>query len=52
MWHAGIDASERSKQNDSWELLDQVEELLIPDDVTEAFAQNPGAEAFYLSLST
>jgi uncharacterized protein YdeI (YjbR/CyaY-like superfamily) len=51
MRQAGIDAVEKAKQNGSWELLDQVEELLVPDDLAEAFAQNPEAEAFYSSLS-
>lgn len=51
MRQAGIDAVEKAKQNGSWELLDQVEELLIPDDLAEALAQNPEAEAFYSSLS-
>lgn len=51
MRQAGIDAIEKAKQNGSWELLDQVEELLVPDDLAQAFSQNPEAEAFYLSLS-
>ncbi|MHA4742018.1 YdeI/OmpD-associated family protein [Dyadobacter sp. MSC1_007] len=37
MRQAGIDAIEMAKQNGSWDLLDQVEELLIPDDLAEAY---------------
>lgn len=51
MKKAGMLAVETAKQNGSWELLDQVEQLIIPDDLAEAFALHPDAEVFFLSLS-
>jgi uncharacterized protein YdeI (YjbR/CyaY-like superfamily) len=51
MKQAGIDAIEVAKRNGSWELLDKVEELLIPDDLANAFAQCREAAIFYSTLS-
>lgn len=51
MRQAGIDAIEMAKKNGSWELLDKVEELLIPTDLAEAFEQCPDAESYFLTIS-
>jgi len=51
MAKAGLDSIEIAKQNGSWTLLDDVEELKIPEDMAEAFGNHRGSEAYFLSLS-
>lgn len=51
MFQAGLESVERAKQNGSWNILDTVEELFIPEDLEIAFEANPGAKAYFLSLS-
>lgn len=51
MTEAGLKSIEIAKQNGSWTLLDEVEELTIPDDLEEAFAVNVGSKDFFISLS-
>lgn len=51
MTKAGFESIEVAKQNGSWNSLDAVEALLIPDDLEEAFAAKPGAKEFFESLS-
>jgi len=51
MTEAGFASIEKAKQNGSWTILDEVEALIIPDDLEEAFIQNPNSKEFYLSLS-
>lgn len=51
MTAAGLASIERAKQNGSWNLLDTVEELLIPEDLEKAFALQPDSKDFFLSLS-
>src|SRR5512136_1171061 len=47
MQPAGLAAIERAKANGSWEVLDSVERLEIPDDLAAALGAVPGAsEAF------
>lgn len=48
---AGLESIETAKQNGSWTVLDDVEELIIPKDLKEAFKTRPGSEAYFLSLS-
>lgn len=48
---SGLYSISIAKQNGSWELLDQVEELLIPKDLTAAFDNQPDGYEFYHSLS-
>lgn len=48
---AGLAAIELAKQNGSWSLLDEVEELKIPEDLERAFDQHRGAKAYFLLLS-
>jgi uncharacterized protein YdeI (YjbR/CyaY-like superfamily) len=40
---AGLAAIERAKANGTWNLLDAVEQGIIPDDLTQAFAAHPPA---------
>lgn len=51
MQAAGLECIEKAKQNGSWEILDEVEELIIPKDLEKAFKAKPGSKASFLSLS-
>lgn len=51
MTSAGFDAIETAKQTGSWTLLDDVEELIIPDDLESALADKPVAHCFFERLS-
>ncbi|WP_367866213.1 YdeI family protein [Pedobacter sp. WC2423] len=51
MTEAGLKCIETAKQNGSWTILDEVEELIVPLDLENAFADNPDARDYYLSLS-
>jgi uncharacterized protein YdeI (YjbR/CyaY-like superfamily) len=48
---AGLASIEIAKQNGSWTILDEVEELIIPDDLETAFNNHEGSKDFFLSLS-
>src|SRR3954449_11682976 len=43
MGPAGQAAIDVARQNGTWTLLDDVEELVVPGDLAEAFDRNPGA---------
>ena len=51
MMQAGLDSIEIAKQNGSWTILDDVEELIIPKDLEKAFKSKSGSKDFFLSLS-
>lgn len=51
MTKAGLASIETAKQNGSWTLLDEVEELTIPEDLEAAFITSPTAKEYFLSLS-
>ncbi|MFC6996920.1 YdeI/OmpD-associated family protein [Rufibacter roseus] len=51
MTAAGLQIIETAQQNGSWNLLDSVEELVIPEDLEAAFATHPTAKDFFLRLS-
>ncbi len=51
MTQAGYESIERAKQNNSWAILDDVEELKIPKDLEKEFKTKPGSKDFFLSLS-
>ena len=51
MSKAGLDSIEVAKQNGSWTMLDEVEELIIPADMEKAFKKKPKTKAFFLGLS-
>ncbi len=48
---AGFTSVEVAKQNGSWLILNEVEELNIPIDLEKAFKTQKGAKQFFLSLS-
>lgn len=48
---AGLASIDIAKQNGSWSILDDVEELKIPEDLATAFDAQPDALDFFLSLS-
>lgn len=47
----GYKSIEIAKENGSWTVLDEVEALVIPPDLKEAFAKYKGATEYYDSLS-
>jgi uncharacterized protein YdeI (YjbR/CyaY-like superfamily) len=47
---AGLAAIERAKANGSWELLDSVERLEVPDDLATALAAHPSAAANFAAF--
>lgn len=51
MTQAGYESIEVAKQNGSWTILDEVEELIIPVDLEKAFKNHTGAKDYFLSLS-
>lgn len=51
MTKAGFESIEIAKQNGSWSILDEVEELIIPDDLEIAFNRHNDAKDYFLSLS-
>ena len=51
MTAAGHICIETAKQNGSWIILDEVEELIIPEDLNAEFRVNPASKEFFLSLS-
>ncbi|PRD57131.1 YdeI/OmpD-associated family protein [Sphingobacterium gobiense] len=51
MTQAGLDVIEAAKQNGSWTILDEVEELIIPNDLEKAFKKHKGSKDYFLSLS-
>lgn len=48
---AGLECIEKAKQNGSWTILDEVEELKIPQDLANAFEDHMGALDYFSSLS-
>ncbi|UKT64482.1 YdeI/OmpD-associated family protein [Pedobacter mucosus] len=48
---AGYKSIAIAKENGSWTILDDVEELIIPKDLEAEFAKKPNAKAFFLSQS-
>ncbi len=51
MTKAGYESVETAKQNGSWTILDEVEELIIPNDLETAFTKHKGSKDYFLSLS-
>jgi uncharacterized protein YdeI (YjbR/CyaY-like superfamily) len=51
MTTAGFETIRIAKENGSWNILDSVEDLTIPEDLNEAFKQHEGSETYFLSLS-
>lgn len=51
MTSAGLESIAIAKQNGSWAILDEVEELSIPPDLELAFEAQTGSKTYFLSLS-
>lgn len=51
MTDAGLACIEIAKKNGSWTILDEVEALVIPQDLTDALERLDGANDFFSSLS-
>lgn len=51
MTKAGFDSIETAKQNGTWSLMDSVEEMIIPEDLSIALNKHEGAMAFFQSQS-
>ena len=51
MAQAGIDVITIAKQNGSWTILDEVEELIIPAELEKAFETFENSKDYFLSLS-
>lgn len=48
---AGMKSIETAKENGSWTILEQVEDLTIPADLEKEFKNYPGSKTFFKSLS-
>jgi uncharacterized protein YdeI (YjbR/CyaY-like superfamily) len=51
MTRAGLEVIEIAKQNGSWSILDEVEELIIPEDLEKEFNKSADSKSYFLSLS-
>ena len=51
MSQAGLDIIKIAKENGSWEILDSVEELIIPDDLMQELSSRENAHEFFQNLS-
>lgn len=51
MMPSGFESIEIAKQNGSWNLLDDVEALVIPDDLAQTFARHKGSKEYFSGLS-
>jgi uncharacterized protein YdeI (YjbR/CyaY-like superfamily) len=51
MTETGLKSIEIAQQNGSWTILDEVEELIIPNDLELEFTNKPEAKDFFLGLS-
>jgi uncharacterized protein YdeI (YjbR/CyaY-like superfamily) len=51
MTEAGLRSIEIARQNGSWASLDDVDALVIPPDLAQAFQNRPTAEHYFLTLS-
>lgn len=50
MRDAGLRCIDQAKQNGSWQLLDDIEALIIPDDLEQAWQKKPMAKAYFSTL--
>lgn len=51
MKEEGFKSIEIAKQNGSWNILDEVEELIVPDDLEKEFKSRPVASEYFEGLS-
>ncbi|QKZ15837.1 YdeI/OmpD-associated family protein [Spirosoma sp. KUDC1026] len=50
MTKAGFDSLDTARRNGSWTILDEVEALVLPADLADAFRTRPSAERYFSSL--
>jgi len=51
MTSAGLQCIEAAKQDGSWTIADDVEELIVPQDLEQEFDAHPGSKDFFLSIN-
>ncbi|MCS4301189.1 YdeI family protein [Chryseobacterium sp. BIGb0232] len=51
MTEAGYESIRIAKENNSWTILDTVEDLMVPEDLSKAFKNYTGSEEYFQSLS-
>lgn len=51
MTKAGFVSIETAKQNGSWTILDEAEDLVVPKDLAKEFKARPGSKKFFLTFS-
>ncbi|WP_160137509.1 YdeI/OmpD-associated family protein [Chryseobacterium sp. c4a] len=51
MTKAGYESVEIAKQNGYWTILDEIEEVIVPNDLELAFEKHNGSKDYFLSLS-
>lgn len=51
MTKQGYESIEIAKQNGYWTILDEIEEVMVPDDLEIAFKKHNGSKDYFLSLS-
>lgn len=51
MQPAGLETIKVAKENGSWTILDSVEELIIPNDLENAFIAHAGSKDYFLAMS-
>jgi uncharacterized protein YdeI (YjbR/CyaY-like superfamily) len=51
MTKQGYESIEIAKQNGYWTILDEIEEVMVPDDLEVAFKKHNGSKDYFLSLS-
>lgn len=51
MAEPGLVKIEAAKRDGSWNAYDDIDAMIIPDDLAQAFAANPTAEAYFQTLS-
>jgi uncharacterized protein YdeI (YjbR/CyaY-like superfamily) len=51
MHEAGLKSIEKSKQNGLWDFMDDVDQLIIPNDLSEALNRYPDATSFFNQIN-
>lgn len=51
MTQAGLDVIEIAKKNGSWNILNDVDAMIVPEDLMKAFRRHPGSKKYFMSLS-
>ncbi len=51
MTPAGLKVVEASRQDGSWNQLEEIDQLVIPEDLSQALSENPAAEKYFQAYS-